>query len=80
MKTGAIIIIILAALTFGAMNYHFILFDDSLKILKKSHLTLDSTFVDARGSKKFKLLLNPELMNAGFNKLLEDFKSGSGKK
>ncbi len=80
MKTGAIVIIILAALTFGAMNYHFILFDDSLKILKKSHMTLDSTFVDARGSKKFRLLLDPELMDAGFNKLLEDFKSGSKKK
>lgn len=53
-------------------NFHFILLDAQLKILPKSHFTLDNTFVDARGAKKIRLLLNPELAKAGFRDLLKD--------
>ncbi|MFP4349592.1 MAG: hypothetical protein ACOC23_07135 [Thermodesulfobacteriota bacterium] len=71
MKYAIIIVLVLGALTFAMMNYHFILLDDSLKVLKKTEWTLDSTFVDARGTKKIKLLLNPALAKAGFRDLLK---------
>ena len=64
------ILIIMGALVYGALNYHVILLDNSLKILKKPRMTLESTFVDARGTKKFKLLLDPVLIRAGFKRLL----------
>ncbi|GBC59913.1 hypothetical protein DENIS_0855 [Desulfonema ishimotonii] len=70
MKNLIIVLVILGGITFGALNYHFILFDDSLKVLKKADLTLDSTFVDARGAGKLKLLLNPALIEAGFKDLV----------
>ena len=67
-----LIIIILAAVLFGIMNFHFILTDKGLSFLKKTELTLDSTFVDARGVKKHKLFTNPTLIKAGIKKLLKD--------
>ncbi|EFK06883.1 conserved hypothetical protein [delta proteobacterium NaphS2] len=63
-------LIILAACVYGIFNYHFILMDSSLKILKKTHMTLDDTFVDARGSNKKELLLNPALLKAGARDLV----------
>jgi len=72
MKYAIIIVLVLGALTFAMMNYHFILLDDSLKVLEKTEWTLDSTFVDARGTKKIKLLLNPALAKAGFRDLLKE--------
>jgi hypothetical protein len=71
MKYAIIIVLVLGALTLAMMNYHFILLDDSLKVLEKTEWTLDSTFVDARGTKKIKLLLNPALAKAGFRDLLK---------
>jgi|GEM_PF-358276 len=71
MKHVLVILMIIGALIFGAMNYHLVLLDDSLRILKKTQMTLESTFVDARGTKKFKLLLDPVLIRAGFRKLLK---------
>ena len=71
MKYAIITVLVLGALTFAMMNYHFILLDDSLKVLEKTEWTLDSTFVDARGTKKIKLLLNPALAKAGFRDLLK---------
>ena len=67
-----IILIIAAACAYGVLNYHFILMDDSVKILKKSTMTLDDTFVDARGSNKSKLFLNPALLKAGVKDLFHD--------
>jgi hypothetical protein len=66
-----IILVIIGGLVLGALNYHVILLDDSLKILQKPRMTLERTFVDARGTKKFKLLVDPLLMRAGFNDLLK---------
>lgn len=64
------VLILLGGLIFGAMNVHVILLDNHLKILKKSEMTLDRTFVDARGTKKFTHLLDPVLLRAGFVDLL----------
>lgn len=74
MKYVLTILIIIGVLTFATLNYHFILLDDdplNVKVLKKVELTLDSTFVDARGMNKVKFLLNPLLMEAGIKELFE---------
>ena len=63
-------LIILAACVYGVFSYHFILMDGSLKVLKKTHKTLDDTFVDARGSKKAELIMNPALLKAGARDLV----------
>jgi len=65
-------LLLLAGLVWAVFNFHFILFDTQLKILTKSRFTLDNTFVDARGAKKIRLFLNPELAAAGFKDLLKD--------
>lgn len=70
MKHLLLILILLGGLIFGAMNVHLILIDNHLKVLKKSEMTLDRTFVDARGTKKFTHLLDPVLLRAGFIDLL----------
>ena len=72
MKKVAIIAVGLAVLTFGALNYHFILMDSSIKLLKKTELTYKNTFVDARGAKKYKVYLNPALAKAGIKDLFDD--------
>jgi hypothetical protein len=69
MKKLVVAALIVAALIFGTLNYHFILLDGNLKILKKVNYTFKDTFVDARGSKKYKLLLNPALVKAGVTDL-----------
>jgi hypothetical protein len=71
MRQILLILIVFGALLLGALNYHVILLDDSLKLLKKSEMTLESTFVDARGTKKFKRIFDPLLIRAGFKALLE---------
>ena len=70
MKKTALILVVTVALIFTALNYHFILMDKNVKILKKVELTFNNTFVDARGAKKFKLFLNPSLVKAGIKKAL----------
>ena len=72
MKKILIVIIIGGCLVFGALNYHFILTDKSIKVLKKVDLTFESTFVDARGTKKIKLYFNPTLVKAGVKDLFKD--------
>ena len=69
MKKIAVVVVIVAALAFGALNYHFSLLDSNIRILKKVDLTFNDTFVNARGSKKYKLLLNPALVKAGVKDL-----------
>jgi hypothetical protein len=71
MKKVAAVVAIVSALAFGALNYHFILLGGKIKILKKVDYTFEDTFVDARGSKKYKLLLNPALVKAGLKDLYE---------
>ena len=69
MKKIAVIVIIATALVYGALNHHFILMDTSIKILKKTDITLEDTFVDARGAKKYTAFLNPALAKAGIKEL-----------
>lgn len=71
MKKVVVLVLIVAVLIFGSLNYHFILLDSNLKILKKVNYTFKDTFVDARGSKKYKLLLHPALVKAGVKDLYE---------
>ena len=72
MKKVLLLLVITGALFFAALNYHFILMDKNVKILKKVELTFNNTFVDARGAKKFKLFLNPSLLKAGIRKAIRD--------
>ena len=65
-------LIIVAVGVYGVLNYHFILMDSSIKILKKTQMTLDDTFIDARGSKKSELFQNPSLLKAGARDLVAD--------
>ncbi len=53
----------------GALNFHFIFLGKNLKVLKKTTMTFEDTFIDARGSKKFNLLLKPALVEAGIKDL-----------
>jgi len=70
MKKALLIIVIAGALIFIALNYHFVLVEKNVKILKKVELTFNNTFVDARGAKKLKLFLNPSLIKAGIKNVL----------
>jgi len=65
MKKVIILLVIAAAAGYGLLNYHFVLFDGSLKILKKTGVRYENTFVDARGAKKLQLALKPDLLAAG---------------
>lgn len=55
---------------FALLNYHFILFDDNLEILKKTGPRYQNTFIDARGTKKLDLLLKPDLIAAGIHDVI----------
>ena len=82
MKYILTIIIIIGALTLATLNYHFILLDDdpiNIKILSKVELTLDSTFVDARGMNKYKFLVNPLLLEAGIKDVFDKDKQKAKK-
>ena len=72
MKKILLILVIAGAFAFGALNYHIILMDTSIRVLKKTDLTFDNTFVDARGAKKYQLLLKPALVKAGVKDLFTD--------
>jgi len=78
MKYILTILIIFGALTLTTFNYHFILLDDdplNVKVLQKVELTLDSTFVDARGVNRLKLIFNPLLLQAGIKELFDEEKN-----
>jgi len=64
-----IVLLIAAAAGYGLLGYHFILLDSSVKILKKNKVQYVNTFVDARGSKKLELALQPDLIAAGIKDL-----------
>ena len=64
-------LVVAAAAGYGLLNYHFVLLDSSLKILKKTGVRYENTFVDARGAKKMELALKPDLIGAGINDVLD---------
>jgi len=57
------------------LSYHFILLDDTVKILKKTNVRYENTFVDARGAKKLKMFLEPDLIEAGINDVIKQVDS-----
>ena len=63
-------LVVAAAAGYGLLSYHFILFDDNMKIIKKTGIRYEDTFVDARGAKKLGLALKPELIAAGINDVI----------
>ena len=71
MKQIVIMLVIAGIAGFGLLNYHFILFDKNLKIVKKTGARYENTFVDARGAKKLELALKPDLVSAGYKDLVE---------
>ncbi len=66
-----LLIVLLGGGVFGALNYHFIRSEDGFKVLKKAELTLEDTYVDARGINKIKLFTNPALVKAGIKEILK---------
>jgi hypothetical protein len=79
MKKIILVLVIAAVAGYGLLSYHFILFDNSLKIIKKTGVRYEDTFVDARGAKKLGLALKPELIAAGINDVIVQI-DGSVKK
>ncbi|BHH86028.1 hypothetical protein [Desulforhopalus sp. 52FAK] len=77
MKKIIIALVIAGAAGYGVLNYHFILFDKSFKILKKSAVQYENTFVDARGAKKLELALKPDLISAGIQDILKQLEAPS---
>ena len=71
MKKIILALIIAGGAGYGVLNYHFILFDKSFKILKKSAVQYENTFVDARGAKKIELVLKPDLISAGIQDVIK---------
>lgn len=66
-----VFVFVLAGLAgYGLLSYHFILFDSSLKILKKTEVRYKNTFVDGRGAKSLQLILEPDLVGAGINDVI----------
>ncbi len=74
MKKFLVLILVAGGITAGLLNYHFILLDNKIKIMKKITMTFEDTYVDARGSKKLKLLLKRNLVKAGIKQALDDTK------
>ena len=65
------VFLIFGILAFSLLRYHFIIMDTKIRILKKATLNWEYTFVDARGIKRYKLLLNPALVKAGLKDLFQ---------
>ncbi len=70
MKKIIFMLIIAFVAGYGVLNYHYILLDDSMKIISKTGIRYENTFIDARGSKKLDLLLKPDLVEAGIQDVL----------
>lgn len=71
MKKIIFMLIIAFVAGYGVLNYHYILLDDSLKIIKKTGMRYENTFVDARGTKKVDILLKRDLLEAGIKDVLK---------
>ena len=70
MKKIILMLVIAAAAGYGVLSYHFVLFDKTFKIIKKTGVRYENTFVDARGTKKLELALKPDLIAAGINDVI----------
>lgn len=70
MKKLFLLLMVAGALIIGAMNYHFILLDEGMRVLRKAEWSFEDTFIDARGVQKGKLLFKPSLLKAGIKDIL----------
>ncbi len=61
---------ILAAVLYVLLSYHFIFIGKRIKILKKSHFTLNYTFYSIQGKKMQKIISIKELRKDGIADLL----------
>lgn len=68
-----LVMLVIAAAGYGLLSYHFVLFDGSLQILKKTSAHYQNTFVDARGNRKLELALKPDLIAAGIDDVVNRF-------
>ncbi|MBI9082369.1 MAG: hypothetical protein JEZ11_02145 [Desulfobacterales bacterium] len=66
----AVLVVLAVIIGAGALNFHIIVLSGDVKILKKAELTFTDTFVDARGIKRAKLYLKPNLVRAGIKDVL----------
>jgi len=66
-----LLLLIIGGIVYAALSYHFILTDNSIKVLKKTNLTFDNTYVDARGRKQAELYMNPALLKAGIRNIFK---------
>lgn len=71
MKKIIVMLVIAAVAGYGLLSYHFVLFDNSLKILKKTGARYEHTFVDARGMKKLELATKSDLLAAGITDVIK---------
>ena len=69
-KIIAVLVVLGVIVAAGALNFHVIILSSDVKILKKTEMTFTDTFVDARGIKRAKLYLKPNLVAAGIKDLL----------
>lgn len=63
-------IAIICAIGYVFLGYHYIIVDKSVKMLKKSELTLKYTFFNTDGKKPEKVMSIPELWDDGIGELL----------
>jgi len=68
-----LVVCVLVGGALALLRFHFILLDSRIKVLAKAEMTLAQTFVDARGAKKVRLLLDPDLVKAGIKDILKEF-------
>ncbi len=61
---------IICLIAYLFLGYHYIVIDKSVKMLKKSELTLKYTFFSTKAKPVEKALEVPELWNAGVGELL----------
>ena len=61
---------IICAISYMILAYHYIVIDKSVKMLKKSELTLKYTIFSTKGKPAEKVLEIPELWNDGIGDLL----------
>ena len=65
-----VVLALIGGAVFASLNYHFILFNDSLRIMEKYELGIQNTFVDARGAKALHIATRPDLVKAGIKGLI----------
>ncbi|MBN1907477.1 MAG: hypothetical protein JW927_20525 [Deltaproteobacteria bacterium] len=61
---------VICLISYFVLGFHYIIIDKSIKVLKKSELTLKYTFYSTKAKEIEKVLEVPELWNDGIGELL----------